>query len=566
MNEKRNKSNQKKDATVIIHKVSAKILLAIGLLFLFCNPPTVTKKPPVIENVPEHPIRIVHGDTLVYQIAFTDNAERERFIYGFNQFLKEHEFIAQRFDSAGVLTVLRIQPSQAQAATPLAGTTQPQQLGSGETTAVAQTLTQDILAETDTTVPLPLFGGSVRLYSPRSTIEYPLSVLVEAYPFSERIGSDSLTGYFTVANVSYTAITLRTAGRITNGLGKTVTVLDVVDAWTRYVKERPAEGMALFRWCEGIMEFISGREAIIRGLSAIDNSTIRIKLAKADPFALDRLRSSRAVPPSLKLGAYALKLTKGNEDVFAANHNAAGLKPFLSEALLRRGSDANPILSFSLGRYDAILLWSAADLDYARRNLIKNGTCSPVGRDRYFIALGLPDSACRVFLRSLLKPDDLLRNFVKAEGRVINAIETDSAAPSPQAAPEKPVFAEPVKISYRKDDAISKIVAEKFLAVCTNAGVQVMIFPLEIKAYEAALVSGYGGCAVGWVPEAVLSDLSEKLRLAAIFFKDETNEEKRIQAAREIPLFSVDWYLLAKSKVGLYKEQLGGIYVKEEGK
>jgi hypothetical protein len=314
------------------------------------------------------------------------------------------------------------------------------------------------------------------------------------------------------------------------------------------------------------MEYISGREAIIRGLSAIDNSTIRIKLAKADPDALDRLRSFRAVPPSLKLGAYALKLARETEDVFAANPNAAAFKPFLSEMLLRRGGDANPLLSFSLGRYDCVLLWSAADLDYARKNLLKNGTCSPVGRDRYFISLGLPDPACRAYLAALLKPADLLNNFVKAEGRLISAIESDSAAPAQRAAPAKPVFAEPVKISYRKDDAVSKIVAEKFLAACTNAGVQAMIFPLELKAYETALVSGYSGCAVGWVPETVLFDRSERLRLAAIFFRDETDEDKRIQESWEVPLFSVDWYLLAKSRVGLYREQLGGMYVREEGK
>jgi hypothetical protein len=549
----------------MVNKAPVKIAALLGISFLFCNPPAVVK-PPVIENVPDHPIRIIHGDTLLYQIAFTDKAERERFVYGFNQFLKDHEFLTQRFDSAGVLTVLRIQPAQPQAALPAGGTTQPVLPPVGDTATGAQTLTQQILAEKDSAVPLPPFGGSVRLYCPRGSIEYPLCDMVEAYPFSERIGLDSLTGYFYVANVSNTSLTLKTVGRITNIAGKTVTVLDVVDAWTRYVKEHPAEGAALFRWCEGIMEFICGREAIIRGISAVDNATIRIKLARADPLALERLRSSRALPSPLKLGAYAIKITRENEDVLVANRGAAGLKPFVNELLLRRGNDANPILSFSLGRYDALLLWSAADLDYARRNLIKNGTCSHVGRDRYFISCNLPDSASRVYLRSLLRPDDLLRNFVKAEGRVIPAIESDSLPPLPQSAAAKPAFAEPVKISYRKDDAISKIVAEKFLAACTNAGVQGMIFPLDIKTYESALVNGSGGCAVGWVPETVLADSCEKLRLAAIFFRDETDEIQRLQAAWEIPLFTVDWYLLAKTKVGLYRDKLSGMYVKQEGK
>jgi len=64
----------------------------------------------------------------------------------------------------------------------------------------------------------------------------------------------------------------------------------------------------------------------------------------------------------------------------------------------------------------------------------------------------------------------------------------------------------------------------------------------------------------------VLDDTSEKLRLAAMFFNNERDEAKRIAAVMEIPLFSIDWYLLAQEKVGLFQGKLGGIYVKQENK
>jgi hypothetical protein len=87
--------------------------------------------------------------------------------------------------------------------------------------------------------------------------------------------------------------------------------------------------------------------------------------------------------------------------------------------------------------------------------------------------------------------------------------------------------------------------------------------PADLRPYEAALVDRTQGCFVGWAPQTVLADTSEKLRLAAMFFNNERDEAQRIASVMEIPLFSIDWYLLAQEKVGLYQGKLGGIYVKQ---
>jgi hypothetical protein len=541
---------------------------AIGitaLLFVTCTP-TVTVKKPVIETVPERPITIIHSDTLVYQIAFSDQAERERFIYSFNRFLKESSFLAERYDSAGVFTMLRILPSTGQSA-------EPKGEGLDLAKAFFDTITPGTVTQEPPSAepeePRPPSGGSVRIYTPRATLDYPLAALVDAYPFTEGVGDDSLPGYFKVASAGPTFLTLRLVGKVTNGNGKTMGVLDFIDSWTRYIRERPAEGRALFYGCQGIEEFTGGREAVVRGFIAVDNTTIQIKLSKPDPAALERLRTSRTLPQSFGLGRYAVKLARDNEDVLVPNPAAAGEKPFLNEALVRRGGDANPILSFSLGRYDAMLIWSAADLDYARRNLLKNGTCSLVGRDRYFIAVQLDDAATRAALRSSLSTSELLNKFVKAEGRLIGAVASDSLAgngaekkaPASSAPP-----AEPVRIFYCKDDPVSKIIAERLLASVTQSGIKSLLLPSDRKSYESALAGQTPGCYVAWAPETVLTGKSEQLRIAVMFFGGETDESRRMEADREIPLFSIDWYLLAKEKVGLFKGMAGGIYVKQESR
>jgi hypothetical protein len=548
--------------SLILRRVFWLSLGIAALILSGCTPPVVVKKP-VVETIPERPIVIIHGDTLVYQIAFVDKAERERFIYSFNQFLKESSFSAERFDSAGIFTVLRIGPAiQGLAALP--GTTAVTGTGQMPDTGSFASFFQGTAGMQEDTAKPPV-GGSLRLYTPRTSLDYPLSALVDAYPFAERIGNDSLRGYFRVANASPTSLTLECAGKITSGNGKTLTVLDIIDTWTRYIREQPAEGVALFPECQGIVEFTKGREAVVRGFVAADNTTIRLKLGKPDPVAVDRLRTFRALPAPFGLGRYAIKLSRESEDVLVPNHATAAAKPFVNELLVRRGGDPNPILSYSLGRYDAMLLWSAADIDYARRTLLKNGTCSLVGRDRYFIALRLEDAALRAAIRSSLNIVELMNKFVKPEGALIAAIESDTAAaPAEKTLSGLGDQTDPVKIFYQKGDPVSKTIAERLLSSVSQAGIKALLMPANRHSYEAALVDRAKGCFVGWVPQTVLDDPSEKLRLAGMFFNNERDEAQRIALFMEIPLFSIDWYLLAQEKVGLYKGGLGGIYVKKE--
>lgn len=518
------------------------LLCLVPALFLaFCTPPETIR--PAVETLPQRPVKIFNGDTLVYQISFADTGERSRFGEAFGRFLTDRQFSADRYDSAGVLTVLRILPSKLKA----------------EDSAVRP---EQVPAAIPADTAPPAFGGPLRLYYPRGLLDYPAAALVDAAPFGR---GDSGGGYFTTVNSSPAAVTLRLARKTVNGAGKTLNALDIIELWTRWVKERPAEGLALFRFCDGLAKYLRGEEAIILGLSAPDKNSIQIRFSPPDPQAQERLRSARLLPAAFKLGGYALSAAKGNDHVLAANPSADE-KPFVKELTVRCGGDPNPLLSFSLGRYDAVMLWSAKDIDYGRRMLMKNSTCSLVGRDRYFVACALEDPAARALVRSALSGKELLDNFVKAEGALIPAVESDRASESPQQETAGPSIAGPVTILFRKDDAVSKIIAERLLAAMSRAGVQGSLAAGGGKEYENALVNHGYACAVGWAPESVLADTSEKLRLASIFFNDEPDEDRRIRENREIPLFSIDWYLLAKNRIGLYKGKFSGLYVKQENR
>ena len=47
--------------------------LALVFFLIYCAPGVTTK--PAVESMPERPVKIFHGDTLVYRIACTGNAE-----------------------------------------------------------------------------------------------------------------------------------------------------------------------------------------------------------------------------------------------------------------------------------------------------------------------------------------------------------------------------------------------------------------------------------------------------------------------------------------------------------
>jgi hypothetical protein len=492
------------------------------------------------------------GDSLQYRVVFSDKSARDRFAVAVDRLCTEQNLTVERTVSGGNPAIKIAAAGAAVRPAQSAGVTPP--------------------AKPSVTGPRPFPdsgrppAGSLRLYTPRSILEFPFSGLLEGHPFAEKNGSDSIPGFFTVQEVTPLSITLKLSGKITNTDGRSLNALDIVDQWTRFIHDHPAEGRALFRSCDGINDFISGREAIVRGLVPLDNATIRIKLAVPDSAALDRLRTGRALPPTLKIGPYARLSAADGDDTYASNPHPVGIRPHIGAAVIKRGGDGNALVSFSLGKYDAVALWSEPDLVYARQTLLKGGaTCTPIGSDRYFIACRFADSSSRAFIRSLVAPGPLLRDAVKAEGAPIGAVENDSAPPPP--VPNMlhpPASIGPVKIWYRADDAISKGIADKLMALCIQTGGQGKSIPLEHREYESVLVSGNEGCVVGWVGESVLTCRSEKLRLAAMFFNDAADEPARIALNREIPLFSVNWFLLARARVGLWDGKLSGIYVKPD--
>jgi hypothetical protein len=518
---------------------------------------------------PSNPPRIalIKGDTLSYIVDFTNKAERDRFTLSLNEFLKNYPFATVKEDSTGHQVKISILPVKSEEKTDSMITSERSRfVGNIIEKAAGNTGNPEIkdtsvnLADTENTVPVS--GGQARIYMRRSDIDQPFTSLVELFPLKEN--KDDTNGVLIVTDSSQRRIVLKIASRITNGNGLVISALDMIDTWSKFIKAHPGEGYALFRHVDGVIDFINGKEAIVRGFGVTDERTVQIRLAEPDSFAIERMHTGRLLGMLFRTGPYYFSEQKENT-LTLLNNSHSGSRPFLDKVMLGTGDDPNPIISFSLNKYDAVTVCSKSDLDYARKNLSKTGALSELPAERYFLSVKLPDQAARDAFSALINPQDLLDNYVKAEGSIITAVTFDNPElqNAKQTFQSKGLFINgQFKILFRKDDPVSKSVAEKILADLTRKNISCVLLGSDVYNYEKTLVSGDYGCAVGWVPQSVFNDKSEQLRFFTLWFSDITDEQQVLNSKSEIPLFNVKRYILMKPYLHLYNNSLKGIYRK----
>ncbi|KMQ51993.1 hypothetical protein CHISP_0982 [Chitinispirillum alkaliphilum] len=499
------------------------------------------------------------------RFQFSSDSERNRFVEAFNQFLLGSHYDYEVIDSGRDFLHLKMIARKI----PDITAEEEESLGfSGiDDFSFDDPFIESLIETTDTAsledpfAPLPTKGGSAVLYSPRPFIDNIVSELLNLHPFSE--SEDG--GAFIITDSSHRRVELRLNGRIVNASGQSLSALDLIHSWTNLIRQNPAEGLALFRNVQGVDAFIRGQEPVIRGFYAVDRNTVQLRMERPDPNALTRLRTSRLLWSGLKMGPYYTQTTSANQINLQPNANTQSSTPFLDEVTLRLGGDSNPVLSFSLGRFSAVTLYSSADIQYAKNNLQTNSALHRLPSERYFVSSRVSDRGVRGFIARQLRPADILNNFVKAEGEPISAVESDYIdVGSPQAGSSSANFEGSLRLIFVQEDPVSKAIAEKMLADMSHQGIRLELAGVDYSEYQRALVKGEYDLAIGWVGEQILTDPAERLRLASIWFDDETDANLRIQEYKEIPLFSINRYLLTRDDMALHRGRLKGVFIVRE--
>ena len=528
---------------------------------------TVSTTPIRQETKPPNYTKKIKKDTLGFIVAFHDTAQRRNFAAALEKLIKNS--MAPVSDDSSNAYFVKTQIVTAQPNSSAMQVLAPQ---SGD-----QQMHANAFRQTPAPEMAPKSGGSITIYTPQGYLPQALARLVDAFPFDKNscsgLGADSGAGLCTIKQVSEKKITLTFSPAARGAADKPFSSLDVVTKWNTFVKRHPAEGKALFRYVAGIDQFINGREALIMGFQVIDDKTITMQLTQPDPFAVARLCTPRLLPASFKAGSYCIAAEKPDALTLFANARFAGRRPFLNSCEIRMGKDTNPFLAFSLNRYNAMVLFSLKDIDYARRTAQGKSELAVFSEDRYFLSVAIASDELRRFLSQTIDRKDLLTNAVKAQGVLLGAIETAdvidsgavplSSSPTPTSQVRTPKAGAPCSILFCSDDPVSQIIGNKVLADLSKTGINCSLKGATTEDYEKSLVKKDYDVAVGWAPKNVLIDPSERLRLSAMWFNDETNERIRVESLREIPLFSVTSYLLHSKKIGFYNGSLSGMYLLE---
>jgi hypothetical protein len=249
------------------------------------------------------------------------------------------------------------------------------------------------------------------------------------------------------------------------------------------------------------------------------------------------------------------------------NASFPGDSAYLDKVRVTCGGVKNPFVEFSLGKQQAVVITKTRDLEYARTKLSNRSRLLALTEDRYFLSLAAKDPELRGYLLSKLDPAAVFQTAAKAEGSLLAMVESNDStgAANTMRAWEKgiPTIGEPLEILYRTDDPVSVRVAEKLLASLDPGGIPCKLRPSDGTGYERGLVARDYAIAVGWVSSHALRDETRRLRLASMWFADETDEHRRIEDARELPLFSVNRYLLCKPNLGFGNGKLAGMYLRK---
>lgn len=406
---------------------------------------------------------------------------------------------------------------------------------------------------------LPVAGGKAAIYLQRGFLDDALAEMIRMNPFG-RDGTERKL--FHVTDSTHRRLEFTLTPGIKRANGRRVTALDFVELWSSHLKDRPAQGLALFRNVQGAEGYVSGREPLVGGIVAADEQTIRIRLAKPDPLAFQRLRSPSLIGGQFLLGPYysAAKSAEGTVKLLP-NANSLSDTAYLAECTVQLGGDPDAVTSFTNGKYAAMTLYSAEDIEIAKTELEGKAALVRLPSDRYFLANKSANDQLRLFIRGAVSGLDLLKNVVKAEGEEIFCVTShEGISGQPPSRTPAPTLPKPIKLIYRNDDPISAAIAEKISADFNGAGLATDAIGGNAETYEKTLVGGRYDCAIGWAPEAVLENLTAQLHFASMWFGDETDSRVRLGEYREIPLFSVNNYMLLRDDIRLYGGRVDGMW------
>ncbi|MFW5959639.1 MAG: hypothetical protein ACOCSE_00810 [Chitinivibrionales bacterium] len=497
----------------------------------------------------------IRGDTSYYRVIFRDRQEAERFRKDLNELIHEYEILRSEHKGSERVFVIRA----------VHGDTVPEAL-EFEGAVLSDSLIETEAIEESAYQPDISYGGKARVYS---ELNY-MSPVVQDLMVSG-VGCNDSAALFSLSEKNGRSVVLKIMDSTGSGDRKGLTSLDVIDIWSKRMSLDPAWGRAVFKGLEGLQEFIAGEENTVRGFTALDPASIKLRFRETADEFLSRVTPESLILPQMGVGAYILQerfqedSIKESLDLYPGEGSEC--RGYLDSLGLIFRENGNPLASFSTGRYEVLLLSSPRDIQYVENSNPQNSTVRDLVSERYFLRLNIEGAEDRDAVAGMIDPGDIISGPMVNVCAPVDMVFRDTPADeSPEAddqivdAPEKNGIEGELEILYLKGDRISEKVSGRIASGLEDRGAEIRLTGKGYWEFSRALFRDEFDIVVGFISEPRL-DTGKEAGMELLYWFGSSASVKEIRTEnRIIPLFTARRIMVHKQGFGFAGSGITGIF------
>ena len=332
--------------------------------------------------------------------------------------------------------------------------------------------------------------------------------------------------------------------RATIKLDSSSNSLSILEKWNSFSKKYPATFRAILGDVVGLDALVSKKEDRLSGISPLSPTEISINLTSNSNVSSSPLIS---ILPGID-GLYKIE----NEKLI---FNGDSTAPHLNSVDVKNIGSSDPIIEFSMGKADGILLYKNDDIALIK-NKFKDCNIAPIDTMSMFISISDKiTKENRLSLINAINSKDILRQL-PINGTVINrVIKSSKKPPFIISSTGTNSFDSSLIIIYNKNNRLAKQTAIALKNSLLKNGIKSKVDGnLEDNLYK-----GRYDIAIGSLNSSLNRYDPKGEFISHLFFNGNIEEDNRIYDGLEKPLFEVSIYLALKEPFIVHSNKIENI-------
>lgn len=328
--------------------------------------------------------------------------------------------------------------------------------------------------------------------------------------------------------------------------------IDLIEQWNNFLIIHPAVGKAILGDVQGLEEAAKGNAKSIQGLRSTSMNAISLSTSFSQK---EIIKEHLQLLPGISGAFYE----NSAENKTTYSIVSPGAIPHVAKATILYKEEFDPVLSFSMKKSDAAILYKKSNINDIKRRRTE-ATVAKIDDLNFFISLSsnLTDNL-REQIAGKIAPLKIL-NSLDCDGVQIERLtQRDKETPLAMGGNVFQPSNSELKLIYPTNNPLAAEVAATIAYSLSQAGLKVQLVD-DKEAYEQSLYYNSFDIALGVINESQLQIPSIESYIADYWFNGEKEEETRIKTFTEVPLFSVSLYLAMQENTAIYEKNLKQIY------